>query len=77
MNEAGATVKEMGEMLRAVEEAADAANLMALEMVLGRFESESFRDGRGVADEQVARAVDHAERATAGMARFMRSAGLV
>uniref|UniRef100_A0A831TZ62 Chemotaxis protein n=1 Tax=Geobacter metallireducens TaxID=28232 RepID=A0A831TZ62_GEOME len=64
-NVAAATV----EALRAAEETADAANLLALELAIGSFEA-----GLACSDRLVM-AAEHAVGATVRMARLVRSAG--
>lgn len=76
MNEAGITVKGMDEVLRTVEESADATNLLVLEMALGRFDTQPSGEEGAAAGEQLVQAADRAARATAEMARLMRAAGL-
>jgi len=62
-------VTAMEEALRAAEESADAANLLALELAIGSFEA-----GLACSDRLV-RAAEYAVGATARMCRLVRSAG--
>lgn len=73
MNKAEMTVTGMEEMLRAVEESADVANLVALEMAIGSFEA---GEGGPPCSDRLVKSADCAVRATADMARLMRSSGL-
>lgn len=69
MDKAENAVTAMEEVLRAAEESADAANLLALELAIGSFEA-----GLACSDRLVT-AAEHAVGATARMARLMGPAG--
>ncbi len=69
VNKAEITVTGLEESIRAVEESADAANLLAMELTIGGFEA-----GQACTDRLV-QAAEHAVRATARMARLMGPAG--
>ena len=72
MSKAEIAVARMDEVLSAVEESTDAANLLVLEAALGRFEAE----GVAAADGQLCQTAECAAQATADMAHLMGSAGL-
>ncbi|MBT0893683.1 chemotaxis protein [Geobacter hydrogenophilus] len=72
VNKAGATVRGMEEVLRTIEESADTANLLALEIAIEGWETAPVRQR----DDQLAEAADRAVRATADMACLLRSSGL-
>ncbi len=76
MDIAGITATGKEELLRTVEESADAANLLGLEAVLGRFEAVLLQEGALTASEQLVETADCTVRATARMAHLMRSSGL-
>ena len=67
MDKAETMVTAREEVLRSAEKAADAANLMALELAIGSFEA-----GLACSDRLVT-AAEHAVGATARMALLMRS----
>gem|GEM_PF-2700420 len=73
MNTSEITMTGMEKVLRAVEDSADAANILALEMAIGSFEAGD--DGPACTD-RLLKTADCAVRATGDMARLMRSAGL-
>nr|WP_246551554.1 hypothetical protein [Geobacter hydrogenophilus] len=62
----------MEEVLRTIEESADTANLLALEIAIEGWETAPVRQR----DDQLAEAADRAVRATADMACLLRSSGL-
>lgn len=69
MNNADITVTGLEEAIRAFEESADAANLLAMELTIGSFEA-----GQACTDCLV-KAAEHAAQATAHMARLRGPAG--
>lgn len=70
VNRAEISVTGMDEAIRAVEESADAASLLAMELAIGSFEA-----GAACTDHLV-KTTEHAARAAAEMARLVRSTGL-